>query len=283
MDTRPLGRGGPAVAVIGQGTWQVPTAGAAAERTVAALRLGLDLGLTHVDTAEMYGDGAVETLIARALRGRRAEAFLATKVLPQHASRDGTIAACEQSLRRLRTDHVDLYMIHWPGRHPIDETMGAMERLVEQGKVRHVGVSNFDVDELAAAQRALGRVRLAANQVLYHLGDRGIEHGLLPYCAREGIAVVAYSPFGSGRFPAPRSAGGKVLAAIAARHGRTPHQVALRFLTRDPAVVAIPRATDPAHVRENAAVVELTLDAEDVAAIDRAFLRPPRGQPLGMI
>jgi diketogulonate reductase-like aldo/keto reductase len=268
--------------VIGQGTWQMP--GRPGPRAAAAaLRLGLDLGLDHIDTAEMYGDGAAEELVGRVIAGRRTEVFLATKVLPQHASASGTLRACEASLRRLRVEHVDLYMLHWPGHHPIADTMGAMERLVDAGKVRHIGVSNFDVEDLRGAQRALGRHRIAANQVLYHLGDRGIERRVLPYCARAGITVVAYSPFGSGDFPGPRSAGGRVLGTIAARHGCTPHQVALAFLTRHPSVVAIPKAATEQHVRENAAAGELHLSAEDTAAIDRAFPLPPKDAPLGMI
>jgi len=283
VTARRLGGSGERIPVIGQGTWNVAVRGRAGMRAAAALALGIDLGLTHIDTAEMYGDGAVERLVGRVIAGRRGQVFLATKVLPQHASFPGTVRSCEASLARLGVDHVDLYMLHWPGRHPIAETMRALEYLVDAGKARHVGVSNFDVAELRAAQRALGKHPIVANQVLYHLGDRGIESHLLPYCAREEITLVAYSPFGSGEFPGPESPGGRVLGGIAARHGATPHQIALAFLTRHPSVVAIPKATDAEHVRQNAAAADLRLDAEEIAAIDRAFPRPPAGTPLGMI
>ena len=183
-------------------------------RAVQALRLGLDLGMTHVDTAELYGDGRVEELVAEAIAGRRDEVFLASKVLPSNASFEGTLRACERSLKRLGTDWLDLYMLHWPGNHPIRDTMRAMEKLVAEGLVRFIGVSNFDVDELMEAENALRNERMASDQVLYHLGDRGIERRLLPYCARQEIAIVAYSPFGHGDFPSPRSAAGRVLVEM---------------------------------------------------------------------
>jgi diketogulonate reductase-like aldo/keto reductase len=280
---RRLGGSDERISVIGQGTWNVAVRGRAGERAVAALGLGIDLGLAHIDTAEMYGDGAVERLVGRAIAGRRGEVFLATKVLPQHASFAGTVRACEASLARLGVERADLYMIHWPGRHPIAETMAALEHLVDAGKVRYIGVSNFDVGELREAQRAVRKHPIVADQVLYHLGDRGIENRLLPYCVRERITIVAYSPFGSGEFPHPASAGGRVLSGIAARRGITPHQVALAFLTRDPCVVAIPKATSPEHVRENAAAADVRLTAGEIAAIDRAFPRPPERTALGMI
>lgn len=257
--------------------------GRAGERAAAALGLGIDLGLTHIDTAEMYGEGAVERLVGGVIAGCRGQVFLATKVLPQHASFPGAVRACEASLARLGVDFVDLYMLHWPGRHPIAETMAALEHLVDAGRVQHIGVSNFDVAELREAQRALGKHPIVANQVLYHLGDRGVENQLLPYCVREGITVVAYSPFGSGEFPSPGSAGGRVLAGIADRREVTPHQVALAFLTRHPSVVAIPRATSTGHVRQNAAAADLRLTTAEIAAIDRAFPCPPEGTALGMI
>ena len=202
-------------------------------RAVEALRAGLDLGMTHIDTAEMYGSGRAEELVAEAIAGRREEVFLVSKVLPSNASYKGTIAACEHSLARLKTKHLDLYLLHWRGRYPLTETMRAMEELVAAGKVRFIGVSNFDVADVQEAQAALQRERLAANQVLYHLQERGIERKLIPYCKSQQIAVVGYSPFGHDRFPSPRSAGGRVLEEIGKRHGRTPRQVALNFLTRD--------------------------------------------------
>ncbi len=275
METKPFGGTGRAVAVIGQGTWHM---GARRERDaeVAALRRGIELGMTHVDTAEAYGDGAAEQLLGEVLRQvQRADVFLASKVLPQNASYKGTIAAAERSLRRLGTDYLDLYMLHWPGRHPIADTMAAMEALVEAGKIRFIGVSNFGVAELREAMRALSRERLASNQVLYNLAHRGIEHDLIPFCEREGIAVVGYTPFGG--MPRPGAAAMAALTEIAARRGSTVRQVVLRFLTRGPALFAIPKAGDPEHVRENAAAAQVQLDDDDIAAIDRTFA-PPRGR-----
>jgi len=246
---------------------------------IAALRAGLALGMTHVDTAEMYGSGGAEEAIAEVLRGhQRSDVFLVSKVLPDHASRAGTIRAAEQSLRRLRTDYLDLYLLHWPSRHPIGETMAAMEDLVAAGKIRFFGVSNFDVDELRAAMQALTRERIASNQVLYNLATRGIERELVPLCEREGIAVVGYTPFGV--WPRAGSAGLRVLNEIGARHGKSARQVALRFLTRGPVRFAIPKASDPAHVRENAAAGSFDLDADELRAIDAAFPAPRRKVPL---
>jgi diketogulonate reductase-like aldo/keto reductase len=225
----------------------------------------------------------VEELVAEAITGRRDEVFLASKVMPSHASFEGTLRACERSLKRLRTDWLDLYMLHWPGNHPIRETMRAMEKLVEEGLIRFIGVSNFDVEDLMAAESALRNERMASNQVLYHLGDRGVERRLLPYCARREIAVVAYSPFGHGNFPSPNSIGGRVLVEIAERHGRTPRQVALNFLTRHPSVFTIPKTTRPERVRENAGGVGWALTREEIAAIDRAFPAPDYDVPLGVV
>ncbi len=237
---------------------------------VAALRAGLELGMTHIDTAEIYAQGGAEDVIAEALRGHpRTAVFLVSKVAPQHATHSGTIAAAEQSLRRLHTDYLDLYLLHWPSAHPIGETMRAMEDLVAAGKIRFIGVSNFDVDDLRGAMRALTRERIACNQVLYNLAERGIEYDLLPLCEREGIAVVGYTPFGS--WPPARSARRRVLEAIGARHGKTARQVALSFLTRTASLFAIPKAGDEAHVRENAGACAVDLAAEDIAALERAF------------
>ena len=271
------------VPVIGQGTWMMEGSREVEKRAVEALRLGLDLGMTHIDTAELYGDGRVEELVAEAITGRRDEVFLASKVMPSHASFEGTLRACERSLKRLRTDWLDLYMLHWLGNHPIRETMRAMEKLVDEGLIRFIGVSNFDVEDLMAAESALRNERMASNQVLYHLGDRGIERRLLPYCARREIAVVAYSPFGHGNFPSPASIGGRVLSEIAERHGRTPRQVALNFLTRHPSVFTIPKTTRPERVRENAGGMGWTLTREEIAAIDRAFPAPDYDVPLGVV
>ena len=281
MERKAFGWTGVEVPAIGQGTWRMGDSRPAQAREVAAIELGLSLGLTHVDTAEMYGEGGAERVVARAIAGRkREEIFLVSKVLPENASRRGTIQAAERSLKRLEVDYLDLYLLHWPGRHPIAQTMDAMEELVRAGKVRYVGVSNFDVDDLRAAMGALTRERLACNQVLYSLGTRGIERDLLPFCAQHGIAVVGYTPFRKGGFPEPGSAGHRLLSQIAARHGRTPRQVALRFLTRAPGLFTIPKAVDPAHVRENAGASDFTLADDEVAAIDRAFPAPRRRVPL---
>ncbi|MFB3826157.1 MAG: aldo/keto reductase [Bryobacteraceae bacterium] len=269
MTTRTFGWTGEQVPVIGQGTWM--SRGVSA---VQALRAGLDLGMTHVDTAEMYGN---EQMVGEAIAGRRDEVFLVTKVLPSNASYEGTLRACEQSLARLGVDHVDLYLLHWPGSHPIGETMRAMEKLAAEGLTRYIGVSNFDLEELREAEAALRNGRIACNQVLYHLGDRGIERRLLPYCRQRQIAVVGYSPFGHSGFR-----GGGVLEEIARRNGRTVRQVALNFLTRED-VFAIPKASNVEHVRENAGGAGWRLSPEDIAAIDRAFPAPVRDVPLGMI
>jgi diketogulonate reductase-like aldo/keto reductase len=271
------------VPVIGQGTWMIEGGREAERRAVEALRAGLDLGMTHIDTAEMYGNGRGEELAGEAIRGRRHEVFLVSKVLPSNASYEGTLRACERSLRRLATDYLDLYLLHWRGARPIEETMRAMEALVAAGKIRFLGVSNVDVEDVQEAQAALAKERLAANQVLYHLGDRGAERRLIPYCAGQEIAVVGYSPFGHRGFPSPGSQEGKVLAEIASRNQRTPRQVALNFLTRRPGVFTIPKASNLEHVRENAGGYGWTLSAEDLAGIDRVFPEPARDTPLGMI
>jgi diketogulonate reductase-like aldo/keto reductase len=271
--TKPFGWTGVPVPAVGQGTWHMGESRRARAREVAALRLGFDLGLTHVDTAEAYGNGGAEEVTAEALRGRRrSEIFLVSKVMPQNASRAGTIRAAEQSLRRLGTDHLDLYLLHWPGRHPIGETMAAMEELVAAGKIRFIGVSNFDVAEMREAIGTLARERLACNQVPYNLAQRDIERDLIPFCAEWGVAVVGYTPFGG--FPRSRSRGLDALEEIARRHGKTARQIVLRFLTRQPNVFAIPKAVATEHVRENAGAASFDLDPSDLEAIDRAFPGP---------
>jgi diketogulonate reductase-like aldo/keto reductase len=266
MVRRPLGSTGVQVPVIGQGTWRMGEDRAAHGQELAALRLGLDLGLTHIDTAEMYGGGGAERLVGEAIAGRRESVFLVTKVLPSNASYQATLRACEASLRRLRTDYVDLYLLHWwSDAHPIGETMRAMEELIAKGRVRFVGVSNFDAAQLDAARAVLGRERLACNQVLYHLRDRSVEKDVLPHCERHDIAVVGYTPLArAGFLRGP-------VAEIARRHGRSARQVALNFLTRRPSLFTIPKASQPDHVRENAAALDFALTREDVAAIDAAF------------
>ena len=279
MELRPFGPTDEQVAAIGQGTWYLDSGDIAS--AIATLRLGLDLGMNHIDTAEMYG--SAEEIVGAAITDRRAEVFLASKVLPSNASFEGTLRACERSLQRLGTDWLDLYMLHWPGSYPIRETMRAMEKLVTEGVVRYIGVSNFDVEDLIAAERALRNEPMTSNQVLYNLGDRGIERRLLPYCAQRQIAVVGYAPFGHGNFPSPDSAGGRVLAAIGARHGKTPRQVALNFLTRHPNVFTIPKTTHPERVRENAGGAGWRLTPLEIDAIDRVFPAPDYDVPLGTL
>ena len=275
MEKRAFGPTGAPVAVIGQGTWYFEQA--RQSEAVAALRADLDAGMTHIDTAELYGSGAAEEIVAEAIAGRRDEAFLVSKVLPQNASRRGTIVACEQSLRRLATDCLDCYLLHWRGRHPLADTIAAFEELQAAGKIRSWGVSNFDADDLAEAETIAGPGRIACNQVLYHLEERGIEHAVIPWCEAHGVAVVGYSPFGHGRFPGAASSGGRVLAEIAAGRGATPRQVALAFLVRRPALFTIPKAASADHARDNAAAGDLKLTGAEVARIDAAFPSRRRG------
>jgi diketogulonate reductase-like aldo/keto reductase len=232
--------------------------------------------MNHIDTAEMYGDGAAERIVGEAIAGRRAEVFLVSKVLPQNASRAGTRAACERSLSRLKTDRLDCYLLHWRGRYPLEETVAGFDDLRRAGMILSWGVSNFDVPDLEELQTLASGAACACNQVLYHLEERGIEHAVLPWCERHGITVTAYSPFGHSRFPSSRSARGRVLSQIAAAHEATPRQVALAFLTRRPALVAIPKAATPAHAQENAAAGELRLSESQIRSIDSAF---PLGSP----
>lgn len=270
-----------ALSVIGQGSWYID-AGKRAE-AIGALRRGLDLGLRHIDTAEMYGSGAAEALIGEAIAGRRDEVFLVSKVLPSNASRAGTRAACERSLKQLRTDRLDCYLIHWRGNYPLEETFEALEALQHEGKILSFGVSNFDVDDLDEAVDLLGDGRIACNQVLYHLNERAIEHAVIPWCEEHKVAVVAYSPFGHDDFPESDSPGGKTLATIAARHDATSRQVALAFLTRRPSVFAIPKASNASHVEENAGAAALELSDADVMLLDMAFPRGKKPRSLPMI
>jgi len=276
-----FGKGGPAVARIGQGTWNIERA--PRSEAVAALRAGLDLGLLHIDTAEMYGSGAAEEITGAAIAGRRDEVFLVSKVLPHNASKAGTRTACEQTLRRLGTDRLDCYLLHWRGPHPLAETFAAFEALQAEGKILSWGVSNFDVPDLDEALAIVGPGRIACNQVLYHLRERAIEHAVLPWCAANGVAVTAYSPFGQTDFPDERSADGKLLAEIGASRGASPRQVALAFLTRHPSVCAIPKAARASHVRDNAGALGLALQAEDIARLDAAFPRGPKPRGLPML
>jgi len=276
-----FGSAGPQIAAIGQGSWYIEQGDR--HEAIAAFRRGLDLGLNHIDTAEMYGDGRSEAIIGEAVAGRRNEVFLVSKVLPHNASKDGTRAACERSLRHLKTDRLDCYLLHWRGPHPLPETFAVFEALKAEGKILSWGVSNFDEDDLDEALAVAGPGRIACNQVLYHLRERAIEHAVIPWCERNGVAVTAYSPFGHDDFPTAGSAGGRVLAEIAANHGATARQIALAFLTRRASVFAIPKASRVAHVEDNAGALHVKLTAADLARIDAAFPRGPRPHSLPML
>jgi diketogulonate reductase-like aldo/keto reductase len=264
MEQRPFGPTGVMVPVIGQGTW-------AMERdrkgSIAALRRGLDLGMTHIDTAEMYGRGAVEEIVGEAILGRREEVFLVSKVLPANASARGTVEACERSLRHLRADHLDVYLLHAPSSHPFEETLQGFRHLLEEGKIRAYGVSNFDEGRLEEAVSLARPESIACNQVPYHLKERHIELGLIDAGLALGVAVVGYSPFGQGDFPERHP----VLVEIASAHHATPRQVALRFLLRRPGTFTIPKASSVAHAEENAGAGDLRLQPEEIDRIDAAF------------
>jgi diketogulonate reductase-like aldo/keto reductase len=282
MENRQFGSTSRQVPEIGQGTWNIENIPIGA--AVAALRRGIDLGMTHIDTAEMYGSGKAEQVIAKAIEGRRDEIFLVSKVLPSNASRKGVVKACEATLARLKTDRLDCYLLHWRGTYPLQETVAAFDQLISDGKIVSWGVSNFDVDDLKEVYGLSGSHPPACNQVLYHLQERAIEHDVIPWCSMHGIAVVAYSPFGSqSGFPAPRSAGGQVLQQIADLHGVSPRQVALRFLLQNPMLFAIPKASTLGHVVDNAQAGRLKLSIADLARIETAFPRGPRPRPLPMI
>lgn len=266
---------GTRVPALGQGTWNMAERPERRRDEIGALRTGVDLGMTLIDTAEMYAGGGAETLVAEALADRRDEIFLVSKVLPRHATRRGTVAACEASLRRLRTDHLDLYLLHWRESVPLEETVGAFDALQKAGKVRRWGVSNFDIDDL---EEASSPGRIATNQVLYNLRRRGIEVDLLPWCRARGIPIMAYSPLEHGRLlehPA--------LAAIARRRGATPAQIAIAWVLRHGDVIAIPKTSTIERVRENRAALDIRLDADDLRELDKAFPAPRRKTPLEML
>jgi diketogulonate reductase-like aldo/keto reductase len=263
------------VPVIGQGTWQMGEDRSRHTAEVAALRQGIELGMTLIDTAEMYAEGGAELVVAEAIAGQRDKVFLVSKVYPHNASRKGIPQACERSLKRLDTDHIDLYLLHWRGQYPLEETVEAFERLREAGKIGRWGVSNFDVDDL----QELAAPACATNQVLYNLEERGIEFDLLPWCQQHHMPVMAYCPIGQG---------GKMLAnatlkQVAARHGVTPAQVSLAWLLRQDGVIAIPKAVRPEHVQLNAQAARLQLEAGDLEALDQAFHAPQRKQRLAMV
>jgi diketogulonate reductase-like aldo/keto reductase len=281
MEQRSFGSTKRQVPVIGQGTWYAEND----ERNaaIAALRQGIALGMTHIDTAEMYGSGKAEEMVAEAIAGKRDEVFLVSKVLPENASRRGTIFACERSLDRLQTDRLDCYLLHWRGRYALEETIAAFEQLRQDGKILSWGVSNFDVPDLEEVNTLAGSGRLACNQVLYHLRERAIEHEVIPWCESHGVAVAAYSPFGRGNFPRRGTSARRALEEIAAKYDATPHQVALRFLLRHPSLFTIPKATNPDHVAENANAGDLKLSEAELALIDQTFPLGPRPRDLPML
>jgi diketogulonate reductase-like aldo/keto reductase len=268
-------RTGACLPSLGLGTWRMGENDATRAEEVAALGTGLDLGVTLIDSAEMYGNGGAERIVAEAVAGRRDEVVLVSKVLPHNASYAGTLRACEASLSRLRTDRIDLYLLHWPGDHPLDETLRAFVKLADDGKILHYGLSNFDLGELTSAEKLPGGSGICADQVLYNLARRGVERKLIPWCARHRIAVMAYSPLEQGRLkPSP------VLRTVAERHRATPAQIALAWTMRHDNVVAIPKATRKEHVLDNARAADIVLTEEDLADLDRAFPAPARDVPL---
>jgi diketogulonate reductase-like aldo/keto reductase len=268
---------GTTIPALGQGTWHMGEDPRRRAAEADALRLGLDLGMTLIDTAEMYAEGGAEEVVGEAIAGRRDQVFLVSKVYPHNASRRGAVAACERSLKRLRVEAIDLYLLHWRGSHPLEETVAAFETLKRDGKIRHWGVSNCDVDDLEELGPALAEC--ATNQVLYSLEHRGIEFDLLPFCAQRGMPVMAYSPVGQGG----KLLRHRALHEVAERHDITPAQVAIAWTLRHPAIVSIPKASDPGHVRQNAAARDIRLTADDLATLDAAFAPPARKRGLAML
>ncbi|MDP6959747.1 MAG: aldo/keto reductase [Planctomycetota bacterium] len=271
MRIRPFGPLQVPLPVMGQGTFMMEKN---REEAIQVLRTGIDLGATHIDTAEMYGSGAVEELVGEAIRDIRDRVFLVSKVLPSNASFEGTIEACERSLKKLGTDRLECYLLHWRGDHPLEETFRAFDHLVQDGKIRTYGVSNFDLKDMKEAVSVAGKDKILCNQVLYHIAERSIEHDLLPWCTQNRIALVAYSPLGQGNFPSPESPGGKVLAAIGKCHNATPEQVAIAFLIHGENIFVIPKSSREKHLRENIASASLELTPKEITELDQAF---PKG------
>jgi diketogulonate reductase-like aldo/keto reductase len=269
------------VAIVGQGTWYGPEDNR--ESTIRALRRGLDLGMTHIDTAEMYLSGRAEEWVAEAILDRRQEVFLVSKVLPQNASRKGTVIACEGSLRRLKTDRLDCYLLHWRGGNPLDDTIQAFQQLQSEGKILSWGVSNFDAPDLKEALRLTGQAGPVCNQVLYHLQERAVEHAVVPWCQEHAAAFVGYSPFGHGEFPDPRTPAGRLLQEIAKESNATPRQVALQFLLRQPFSFVIPKASDVDHVAENAGAGDLALDGAQMERLNKMFPLGARRRGIPML
>jgi diketogulonate reductase-like aldo/keto reductase len=269
---------GESVPAYGQGTWHMGESRSRLAEEAAALKLGIELGITLIDTAEMYGNGVAEEIVAQAMGGNRDKLFIVSKVLPYNASQKGTIEACERSLKRLKTDRIDLYLLHWRGSHPFAETLAAFDRLQRDGKIRHHGVSNFDRGDMEEWARLDAGKAVVSNQILYNLTRRGPEWDVIPWCRERNISIMAYSPIEQGRM-----LGHKALAQIGARHGATPAQVALAWLLRQDGMIVIPKASRQEHVRENLGALDLKLTDADLADLDRAF-PPPRGRSsLGML
>ncbi|WP_428526702.1 aldo/keto reductase [Pseudorhodoplanes sp.] len=277
MPTTSLPSGGP-IPVFGLGTWMMGESENKRTDEVAALKLGLDLGATLIDTAEMYGDGEAEEIVGDAIAGRREGLFLVSKVLPENASRKDTVAACERSLKRLRTDRIDLYLLHWRGSTPLQHTLDAFVQLQREGKIRHWGVSNFDTDDMEELLSLPGGDGCATNQVLYNLKRRRVEYDLVPLCRARDIPVMAYSPIEQGRL-----LGAAALKEVAQRQGTTTAQVALAWLLGRPGTIVIPKATKPDHVRENFGALDLTLSDDDLSVLDRAFPPPQKKYALEML
>lgn len=280
--TTPLPSGRP-IPVLGQGTWRMGEDPSQRQSEVAAIRLGLDLGMSLIDTAEMYGEGGAEEVVGEAIADRRAEVFVVSKVYPHNATRRGAIAACERSLRRLKTDYIELYLLHWRGDVQLSETLDAFQQLKEEGKILEYGVSNFDVDDMEEAFALPGGDAIATNQVLYNLAHRGIEWNLLPWSSERGIPIMAYSPLGNDRAEQKRIFGEEAMKAIAARHNATPGQIVLAWLMRHPDLVVIPKASSPEHIRANRAAHDLKLTDVDLQELDQAFPPPRRKIPLEMV
>jgi diketogulonate reductase-like aldo/keto reductase len=269
---------GESVPAYGQGTWHMGESRGRSADEAAALKLGIELGITLIDTAEMYGNGVAEEIVAQAMGGNRDRLFIVSKVLPYNASQKGTIEACERSLKRLKTDRIDLYLLHWRGSHPFAETLAGFERLQRDGKIRHHGVSNFDRGEMEEWARLDAGKSVASNQILYNLTRRGPEWEVIPWCRERNVSIMAYSPIEQGRM-----LGHKALGEVGARHGATPAQVALAWLLRQDGMIVIPKASRQEHVRENLGALDLKLTDQDLADLDRAF-PPPKGRSnLGML
>lgn len=282
MITRKFGSTGREVPVIGQGSWQFPSNKKAIAEAQEALKIGLDLGMVHIDTAEMYGDS--ELIIGDAIKTvSRKELFIVSKVLPSNSSYRGTIQACERSLKRLGTAYLDCYLLHWRGGLPLAETLGALEQLVDDGKILSLGVSNFDLDDMQEAVSLVKKHKIVCNQVLYNLHERGIERKLVPYCLKQDVAIVAYTPFGQRKVSGPDTKSGAVLHRIAKKHKVYPHQIILAFIVRKDGVFTIPKASQKQHTIDNAAAGDIVLDQEDISEIEAVFPAPDRDVPLNML